>query len=75
MSCLQDKVCLINLSEMVSDEFDLEIQRAKVQHLIYIVSMVLFPSSRVENDLKTYLEPNLKIQIFNLDTLKIIFTL
>lgn len=35
--------------------------------------MVLFPSSRVENDLKTYLEPNLKIQFCNLDTLKIIF--
>lgn len=35
--------------------------------------MVLFPSSREENDLKTYLETNLKIQICNLETLKIIF--
>lgn len=35
--------------------------------------MVLSPSSRVENDLKTYLKPNLKKQICNLETMKMIF--
>lgn len=57
---------------MVSDEFDLEIQRGSTFHLNYCLYGA-FPSSRVENDLNTYIEPNLKIQICNLETLKIIF--